>query len=104
TDSETMYQLFDRSTCTGAEFLRLHMERTGDGEGISVRELAAVAGISHSTIGTLITGRTTMLPHEPAAQIAKRLGVDLSVLWVEAGRSTSTQPAPRRSRRSRVPA
>lgn len=84
---EHMYQLVDRDDCPGPDFLRLLMERTGSGSKISVRQLAAAVGVSHSTIGKLLTGQTRQLPYEHAHRVAQRIGVDMDVLWVAVGRS-----------------
>ncbi|MEW2567696.1 helix-turn-helix transcriptional regulator [Streptomyces sp. NPDC047070] len=84
---EPMYQLADRDDCKGHVFLRLLMERTGNSRKVNVRDLAEAVGVSHSTIGNLLTGTRNKLPHMQASRAARRLGVDLGVLWEEAGRS-----------------
>lgn len=67
------------------------MQRTGDGREVSVRDLAQAAGCHPSKIGHLRKGeRSTATQHEAEA-IAKRLGVDLLVLWQHTGR---TNPVP----------
>lgn len=63
------------------------MERTGDGREISVRELAATAGCHPSKIDALRNGRRKNSLYREAAAIAKRLGVDLLVLWAHPGRT-----------------
>lgn len=63
------------------------MERTGDGRPVSVRELARVAGVSHSKIGHLRTGERETADENEAPAIARRLGVDLLVLWKPTGRT-----------------
>lgn len=63
------------------------MERTGDGRPVSVRELARVAGVSHSKIGHLRTGERETADEHEAPAIANRLGVDLLVLWKPTGRT-----------------
>jgi hypothetical protein len=63
------------------------MERTGDGRPVSVRELARVASCSHSKIGHLRTGERETATHDEALAIARRLGVDLLVLWKPIGRT-----------------
>ncbi|MFD8936659.1 helix-turn-helix domain-containing protein [Streptomyces sp. NPDC059578] len=64
------------------------MKRTGDGKDVSVRDLAAAAGVHPSKIGHLRSGiRSTATAHEAEA-ISRRLGVDLLVLWAPAGRTT----------------
>lgn len=67
------------------------MERTGDGRSVSVRDLADAAGCSHSKIGHLRTGERETADEVEAKAIAKRLGVDLFVLWIPTGRAN---PAP----------
>lgn len=65
------------------------MKRTGDGRDVSVRDLAQAAGCHPSKIGHLRTGeRSTATPDEALA-IAKRLGVDLLVLWEHTGRTVT---------------
>jgi plasmid maintenance system antidote protein VapI len=84
---ESMYQLADREGCEGRAFLRLLMERTGNGRKINVRQLAEAAGVSHGLIGNLLTGSSSKLTHDQASRVARRLGVDTALLWEEAGRS-----------------
>lgn len=67
------------------------MERTGDGRDVSVRELAEAAGCHPSKIGHLRSGERETATYEEALAIAKRLGVDLLVLWEHTGRAN---PAP----------
>jgi len=70
--------------------LRMLMERTGTGESITVRELAAAAGVATGTIGGLMSGMQQSVPEDKAKKIAARLGVDLLVLFIpmeRAGRS-----------------
>lgn len=67
------------------------MERTGDGREVSVRELADAVGCHPSKIGHLRSGERSTATHDEALAIAKRLGVDLLVLWEHTGR---TVPAP----------
>lgn len=88
-----MYELVDREDCDGPTFLRLLMERAGDGRKVSIRQLAQAAGVSHSVIGNLLTGKSRQLPGEAAHRSAEWLGVDCSVLWVQAGRSVRSRQA-----------
>ncbi|WP_078950827.1 helix-turn-helix domain-containing protein [Streptomyces viridochromogenes] len=74
-----------------ADLLVQLMERTGDGRSVSVRELADAAGCHPSKIGHLRTGERETATQDEAVAIAKRLGVDLLVLWEHTGR---TNPAP----------
>ena len=67
------------------------MERTGDGRSVSVRELADAAGCHPSKVDALRNGRREKSTIDEALAIAKRLGVDLLVLWEHTGR---TNPAP----------
>jgi hypothetical protein len=67
------------------------MKRTGNGRSVSVRDLADAAGCSASKIGHLRTGERSTATHDEALAIAKRLGVDLLVLWEHTGR---TVPVP----------
>jgi transcriptional regulator with XRE-family HTH domain len=89
TEDEPMCQLVNRERCSGSEFLRLLMERTGNGDKISIRELANFAGVSHGTIHNLLTGQKEELPHRNAYLLAQRLGVDHDLIWDLIGRSTS---------------
>lgn len=70
-----------------ADLLVLLMKRTGDGSEVSVRELARAAGCHHSKIGHLRTGERETAEEDEAKAIAKRLGVDLFVLWIPTGRT-----------------
>jgi hypothetical protein len=67
------------------------MERTGDGREVSVRDLAEAVGCHPSKIDALRNGRRRTATQAEADAIAKRLGVDLLVLWQHTGRTT---PAP----------
>ncbi|MFC9681340.1 helix-turn-helix domain-containing protein [Streptomyces sp. NPDC056948] len=73
------------------DLLVLLMKRTGDGRGVSVRDLAEAAGCHPSKIDHLRNGRRQTATQLEAEAIAKRLGVDLMVLWEHTGR---TVPAP----------
>ncbi|WP_435279269.1 helix-turn-helix domain-containing protein [Streptomyces sp. 1222.5] len=78
-----------------ADLLVQLMRRTGDGREVTVRDLAEAAGCHPSKIDALRNGRRrTSLPDEAVA-IAKRLGVDLLVLWEHTGRTVEapTEPA-----------
>lgn len=67
------------------------MKRTGDGREVSVRDLADAAGCHPSKIDALRNGRRSRSTLPEALAIARRLGVDLLVLWEHTGR---TVPAP----------
>ncbi|WP_234045689.1 helix-turn-helix domain-containing protein [Streptomyces adelaidensis] len=69
------------------DLLVMLMERTGDGREVSVRELADAAGCHPSKIDALRNGRREKSLHPEAMAIAKRLGVDLLVLWKPTGRT-----------------
>ncbi|MFD4259988.1 helix-turn-helix domain-containing protein [Streptomyces sp. NPDC058534] len=62
--------------------LKMLMERTGTGGAVTTRELAAAAGVSHGTIGGLMSGTQRAIPEHKAKAIAARLGVDLLVLFI----------------------
>ncbi|MFJ2609867.1 helix-turn-helix domain-containing protein [Streptomyces sp. NPDC091279] len=66
----------------GPDLLRTLMQRTGTGAPVAIRELATAAGVSHSTIGHLLTGQRRNVPLGTAHAIAQRIGVDLLVLFV----------------------
>ena len=74
-----------------ADLLVQLMKRTGDGREVSVRDLADAAGCHPSKIGHLRKGERRTANHDEALAIARRLGVDLLVLWEHTGR---TVPAP----------
>ncbi|WP_432182092.1 helix-turn-helix domain-containing protein [Streptomyces sp. NBC_00063] len=73
------------------DLLVLLMKRTGDGCDISVRDLAEAAGCHPSKIGHLRKGLRETATEPEALAIARRLGVDLFVLWKPTGRAN---PAP----------
>lgn len=83
------------------ERLVMLMERTGDGREVSVRDLAEAAGVHPSKIGHLRSGARRTATQAEALAIAKRLGVDLLVLWAHTGRTT---PAPAAEPELLVPA
>lgn len=74
-----------------ADLLVQLMKRTGNGREVSVRDLAEAAGCHPSKIDALRNGRRARSTLDEALAIAKRLGVDLLVLWEHTGR---TVPAP----------
>lgn len=77
-----LYQLVDR------ELLAKLMKRTGTGASMSVRELAAQAGVSRSTIGNLLSGEQAGVFEPTAHQIANAIGVDVLILFTPTGRAT----------------
>ncbi|QJT04411.1 helix-turn-helix transcriptional regulator [Streptomyces asoensis] len=70
------------------------MKRTGNGREVSVRELADAAGCHPSKIGHLRSGERSTATHDEALAIAKRLGVDLLVLWEHTGRTVEAPTEP----------
>lgn len=66
--------------------LKTLMERTGSGEPITSRELAAKAGVAHGTIGALMSGAQRVVPEDKAKAITTALGVELGVLFGRAER------------------
>lgn len=72
------------------ELFRQLMERTGDGSSVTVRDLAAVAGLSKSTVGNLLTGEKEAVEESAALALAHRLGVDLLVIFEPVCRATTT--------------
>lgn len=70
------------------------MQRTGDGRDVSVRDLARAAGCHPSKIGHLRSGERSTATHDEALAIAKRLGVDLLVLWEHTGRTVQAPAEP----------
>lgn len=78
-------------TIVSPDLLIMLMERTGDGTSVSVRDLADAAGCHPSKIGHLRKGERETATEAEALAIARRLGVDLLVLWIPTGR---TNPAP----------
>ncbi|MEW2161411.1 helix-turn-helix transcriptional regulator [Streptomyces sp. NPDC007084] len=75
-EEPTMYAV------VSSDRLKTLMERTGDGEAIKSRELAAKAGVAHGTIGGLMAGTQRIVPEHKAQAIADALGVKLLVLWI----------------------
>lgn len=73
-----------------ADLFRQLMQRTGDGAPISVRQLAADAGVPKSTVGNLLTGDQETVPGPAAHALAHRLGVDLLVVFEPVARATTT--------------
>lgn len=65
-----------------ADRLKILMERTGTGQPITSRGLAAAAGVAHGTIGALMAGTQRTVPEPKAKAIASALGIDLLVLFV----------------------
>lgn len=63
------------------DLLRHLMDRTGDGCKITVRELAARAGIAVGTISQLLTGAQTTVRAEAAQAIADAIGVGVLILF-----------------------
>src|SRR5207249_2370267 len=63
------------------QLIRQLMRRTGDGGSVSVRQLAADAGLARSTVGGLLTGDQDSVPEAAARSLAQRLGVDLLVAF-----------------------
>ncbi|NUP52317.1 MAG: helix-turn-helix domain-containing protein [Catenulispora sp.] len=72
------------------QLIRQLMRRTGDGGPVSVRQLAADAGVARSTVGGLLTGDQDSVPEAAARSMAQRLGVDLLVAFEEVCRSTTS--------------
>jgi len=77
-----------------ADLLCQLMERTGNGRSVSVRDLADAAGCHPSKIGHLRTGERETATQDEALAIAKRLGVDLLVLWEHTGRTVPVPDEP----------
>lgn len=74
--------------------LRTLMKRTGSGASVSVRELAALAGVPRSTIGALLTSVQQTVQEPAAHAIADALGVDLLILFAPVGRSVTLTAVP----------
>ena len=70
-----------------ADLMRTLMQRTGTGASVTGRQLAADAGVAHGTVGMLLTGAQQSVPASSADAIARRIGVDVLVLFVPVGRS-----------------
>lgn len=87
-------------TLVSRNLLTQLMTRTGDGQPITVRDLARAAGVHPSKIGQLRTGRRHTASQSEAEAIAERLGVDLLVLWAHTGRSAQ---APQQVERVAIP-
>lgn len=85
---EPRYRLFN------PDRLRMLMERTGTGSGISGRELAAKVGIPHGTVDALLSGQTKTQPCTVAHSIARVIGVDVLILWEPTGRAVPDDSSP----------
>ncbi|MGW2210161.1 helix-turn-helix domain-containing protein [Streptomyces sp. NPDC001781] len=72
-----------------SDLLVLLMKRTGDGQPVSVRELADAVGCHPSKIDHLRNGRRQSATQAEAEAIARRLGVDLMCLWEHTGRTVA---------------
>lgn len=79
-------QLLDRDL-----FLRL-MKRTGQGDEVDIRKLAARAGISRGVVGDLASGARSRVTYESAAAICAALGIDMPILFGTVGRSLTFVP------------
>ncbi|MET8982101.1 helix-turn-helix transcriptional regulator [Streptomyces sp. NPDC004539] len=65
--------------------LKVLMERTGTGQPITSRGLAAAAGVAHGTVGALMAGTQRTVPAAKARAISDVLGVQILVLWDPVG-------------------
>ncbi|MCY0921876.1 MULTISPECIES: helix-turn-helix domain-containing protein [unclassified Streptomyces] len=77
-----LFRLVDR------DLLAKLMKRTGTGAAMSVRELAAEAGVTRSTVGNLLSGGQVSVFYPTACQIADAIGVDVLILFTPTGRAT----------------
>jgi transcriptional regulator with XRE-family HTH domain len=68
------------------------MKRTGQGDEVDVRKLAARAGISRGVVGDLASGARSRVTYESAAAICAALGVDMPILFGTVGRSLTFVP------------
>lgn len=68
------------------------MKRTGLGDEVDVRELAARAGISRGVVGDLVSGARVRVTYASAAAICAALGVDMPILFAPVGRSLTFVP------------
>lgn len=76
------------------ELLRMLMRRTGTGAPVSVRALAAKAGLPHGTVGNLLTGEQESVAEESARRIAGVIGVDVLVLFIPMERAEANAAGP----------
>jgi len=79
--SEPLFKIVNR------DLLGAIMRRTGDGQAVSVRQLAERADVARSTIGNLLSGAQSAVGASGAHRIAHSLGVDVLVLFIPIGRS-----------------
>jgi hypothetical protein len=70
-----LYRLVDR------DLLRKLMQRTSNGESVSIRELGEAAGVHHSTIGHLLSGIQKSVPMDVAHAITNRIGCGVLMLF-----------------------
>lgn len=87
--AQPLYKLLDR------ELLARLMERTGTGASLSIRGLAAKAGVAHGTVGNLLTGEQESVMEHTAHAICGAIGVDLLILFAPQGRATRHTSRPR---------
>jgi transcriptional regulator with XRE-family HTH domain len=69
------------------DLLRTLMQRTGTGNRLTVRELAASVDVSVGTVGSLLTGEQQTVPEDKAKRICAAIGVDLLVLFIPCERA-----------------
>ena len=86
-DVDTKFRLMD------PHLMHRLMQRTGTGARVTVRQLAADIGVAHGTIGNLLTGTQRVVPEATANAIARRIGVDVLVLFTPVGRSSEALAA-----------
>lgn len=84
--SEPLYRLLNR------DLLKTIMRRTGSGQSVTIRELAAKAGCSRTTVGDLVSGAKECVVESSAHAMTRVLGVDTLVLFAPAGRSVPVPP------------
>lgn len=84
-----LYRLLDR------RLMARLMERTGTGAAVTIRGLAADAGIAHGTVGNLLTGEQESVIEPTARAICGVIGVDLLILFAPVGRATRHTGRPR---------
>lgn len=82
--------LIPRFRLRDPKLLRTLMQHTGDGSKTTVRELADRAEVHHSFVYKLLTGEQKTAEVPVASAVARRIGVDLLILWAPDERTATS--------------
>ncbi|MEU7044986.1 helix-turn-helix transcriptional regulator [Streptomyces varsoviensis] len=81
TPRDPLYRLMD------TDLLQRLMRRTGTGQSITIRRLAARAGCASTTVGNLVSGTQQCVTQTTAYALCRVIGVDVLILFTPVGRS-----------------